>query len=534
MADYGPDVADVRASSYGNIVAYSPEARPVNAIDGDPRTAWSTGGYSEVVGERLRVDLTHPVTTDHVDLSQLTGNRFITKVTIVLDGEDAVTVDLTDPSFSDDGQRIDLGGDRTFSSLEVRIDDANVSGLQSFLGWSNVGIRELTIPGVEAAEWIELPTAGLDEWTGTSTPLSYLFSRWRANPVEGYRQDPELDLRRIFTVPEARSFGMTGQARIGGRTDGALVDELLGRPGLTEGYPVVEGDDYLTGALQDRPSSLLDGDPATAWTLGFGNQVGRGVTVVAPQPMTVDHLDLSVVADGSHSVPTSLVLRLDDGTTRTVEVPPVADSTEPGAVTTVRVPVEPFTTSTLRVEIGSVREVLTREYFSGGDHAMPVAIAELGLPVTVGPLPTDVPTTCRAGLVQVDGADVPVSLQGTVADAVARQPLDVEPCATDALALDAGEHRLQTTAGLDSGVDVDQLELTSDPGAAARTTGATAVVTDDGDGDPTTSPSPRRRGRRRSPSTPPATCATRSTSPTPPSRSGWCWASRSPPGGRRR
>ncbi len=486
VADYGTDVADVRASSYGNIVAYSSEARPVNAIDGDPRTAWSTGGYSEVVGDRLRVDYRHPVTADHIDLSQLRGNRFITEVSVAVDGATVATVDLGDDSFTDQGQRIDLGGDRTFTSLEVTIDAANVSGLVSFDGFSNVGIRELTVPGVEATEWIRLPAAGLSDMSTATSPLDYLFTRWRANAVEGFRQDPELRLARIFTVPDARPFSLSGEARIGGRTDGAVVDALVGRPGLDTGYPVVTGDDYLSGALADRPSSALDGDLTTAWTLGFGNQDGRGFTVVSPTPMTVDHLDLSVVADGSHSVPTSLVLTLDDSSTRTVAVPPITDSAEAGATTTVTVPVEAFTSSTVKVTIGSVRAVVTPEYFSGDDHTMPVAIAELGLPTTVGPLPTDVPDTCRSGLMTLDGTDVPVRLGGTVADALDRQALTLTPCDPAPTTLGRGEHRLLTAAGLDSGVDIDRLQLASNTVVAGASRSGddgvpTTTVTSTGD-----------------------------------------------------
>jgi arabinofuranan 3-O-arabinosyltransferase len=472
VADYGPDVRDVRATSYGNIVAYSAEARPVNAIDGDLRTAWSTGGYSEVVGDRLRIDLAHPVTADHVDLTQLQGNRYITGVTVTLDDAEHTTVALDDASFTDAGQRIDLGGAHTFSSLELRIDAANISGIQSFLGLSNVGIKELRIPGVQAAEWVRVPSAGLDQMATGSTPLTYLFSRLRADAVEGFRQDPELQLRRIFTVPDARSFSFTGEARLGGRTDGAVIDELLGRPGLAAGFPVVAGADYLSGVPADRPSALLDGDPGTAWTTGFGPQEGRYVTITTPAPVTVDHLDLTVVADGRHSVPTSLVLTAADGTTRTVAVPPIADGATDGAVTSVTVPVEPFTASSIKVAVGSVREVTTKEYFSGGDHAMPVAIAELGLPVTVGPLPVSVPETCRTGLVQLDGTDVPVRLSGTVADAQARRPLALQPCTSSDVALGAGEHRLSSSPGLDTGVDVDRIELGSVGAASAAVSGA--------------------------------------------------------------
>jgi arabinofuranan 3-O-arabinosyltransferase len=79
-------VAGVAASSYGNTVAYAPERRPSNAIDGDLRTSWQVGGFSEVVGEKLRITLDQPVTTDRIRVTQLHGNRFITKLGVRLDG----------------------------------------------------------------------------------------------------------------------------------------------------------------------------------------------------------------------------------------------------------------------------------------------------------------------------------------------------------------------------------------------------------------------------------------------------------------
>ena len=77
-------VARVDATAYGNPVTYTPDDRPANAIDGDPRTAWRVGAFSDVrrraVGGRARADA---ATTDHLTVLQpITGsrNRFITKV----------------------------------------------------------------------------------------------------------------------------------------------------------------------------------------------------------------------------------------------------------------------------------------------------------------------------------------------------------------------------------------------------------------------------------------------------------------------
>jgi arabinofuranan 3-O-arabinosyltransferase len=478
VAWYGPDVADVRATTYGNVVAYSAEARAINAIDGDPRTAWTTGGYSDVVGDRLRIDLAHPVTADHVDLLQTQGNRFITKVSVWLDGERVATPTLGDDSFVGSGQRIDLGGEHTFSSVEVRIDAANVSGLQSYVGVSNVGIRELTIPGVSASEWIVVPSTDLAQLSGAGNPLTYVFSRWRANPVEAYRQDAELQLQRIFDVPRAEAFTLGGDARINAHVDGAVVDQALGRPGLDAGHPLVSGTTWLEGNLHDIPSAANDGDLTTSWVTPFGSQVGTKIVVTNPAPVTISSLDLAVVNDGRHSVPTALDLVDDAGTVHHVEVPALDDSAAPDTATTVHIAVDPFTSAKVEVRIAAQRDLLTTEFFGGGPHALPISIAELGLPATVAPYPAAVPSTCRTDLVTLDGAAVPVRMTGATADALDRAALPIQAC-DGSISLSAGSHRLHTDAGLDTGIDVDRVTFANQVPAAvtAATTTPTATPT---------------------------------------------------------
>lgn len=458
---FGDDVANVRASSYGNIVAYSAEARPVNAIDGDPNTAWSTGGYSDVVGDRLQIDYTRPITADHIDVRQLRGNRWITKVTVLLDGRETTTADLGDASFEGAGQTIPLGGARTFTSLTIRIDDANVHGLQSYLGVSNVGFAEVTVPGVQAAEWIRVPSAGLRDLATPTTPLSWILTRWRADALEGFRQDPETRLLRIIDAPNAAKVSVSGTARLTTKVDGARVDELLGRPGLAQGFPIVSGRSWLDGDLWARPSSADDGDLSTAWMTPFGRQVGNSITVTDPNATTISGLKLSVIADGRHSVPTAVELVGDDGTVRTIVLPAIADGTDEGHVVTVPVEFAPLTTRSLTVRIAGEREVTTKEYFGGGQHAFPIAIAELGLPRTVAPLPAEVPSTCRTGVLTVGGIDVPVALAGSTTTAQDRGALDLRPCV--AVDLPVGETRIATTAGATTGIDVDRLVLDTGP-----------------------------------------------------------------------
>lgn len=471
VAWYGDDVSNVRATSYGNIVAYSTEVRPFNAIDGDPRTAWTTGGFSDVVGDRLVIDYTHPITADHIDLLQTQGNRWITNATILLDGVPVRAVDMTDASFEGKGQRVDLGGNRTFSSLTVRINNANVTNLASYLGFSNVGFREVTVPGVSAQEWIVTPSAGIDDLAPSSSNVAYLFSRIRSNPVEGFRQDAELQMRRIFHIGATSKFMISGRARLSAGVNGALVDSTIGRAGLAAGYPVVSGTDYLEGDLASRPSSSLDGDLKTAWTTKFDYQVGAALTVTNPTLVSFDHLHLSVINDDEHSIPTVLNLTLDDGSVYPVVVPAIDTVTQRGNIATVNVPTGAISSKTIGITIAGERPVTTKEFFSGGPRILPIAIAEVGLPAIVAPLPARLPTGCRTGLATIDGTEQSFVLSGTVADAVARQPIDLVPCdVTEAAqSLSTGDHRLVTANGLDTAIDIDALQLRSVPNAKYTT-----------------------------------------------------------------
>jgi arabinofuranan 3-O-arabinosyltransferase len=467
VADY-LGVADVQASTYGNTVAYAPDSRPVNAVDGDNRTAWQVGGFADVVGERLRVTLDEPVTTDRINITQLGGNRFITELRVSLDGSHETTVSLTDASFADEGQDIVFDSPRTFQQVELRIEHANVEGLPNYLGWSTAGLREVRVADTRAEEVIRVPTDLLPR--SDDRNLTVLLTRWRADPAEPFRADPEQRLVRGVDLPSARTFTMRGEVRLEPRASGATIDSVLGRPGLEEGYAVAEGTDFLAASAQTRPSSAIDGDPATAWVPNLGGQVDRRFHVALPRETTIDHLDLTVLADGWHSVPTQLTLDLDDGRSVVVDVPAITDGPARDDRTTVALDVEPFTTDGFTVRISAVRDVNSIEYFSGEMRPLPVGIAELGVPgVEAGPLPELLPSECRDDLLSVDGTPVALRITGTVADALARAPLAAEVC--DPLDdLGPGRVVFRSANGIDVGLAVDRLILDS----PVDTTGADA------------------------------------------------------------
>ena len=98
---------------------------------------------------------------------------------------------------------------------------------------------------------------------------------------------------------------------------------------------------------------------------------------------------------------------------------------------------------------------------------MPVSIADVGLagvPVPAAPATVDI--ACRADLVRVDGRAVPVQVTGPSTDA--RSGLSVEPC-DSAFSLAKGSNTLRTVKGLDTGIDLDRLVLSSDASGQGAT-----------------------------------------------------------------
>jgi hypothetical protein len=469
-----------RATSYGNPITYTPEVRPANAVDGDPRTSWRTASASDARGEELRLDFAAPVNTDHITVTQLLSgfhNRSITKLDLRFDGRDTVPVELGEPSNSPAGEVITFPS-RSFSTLEliIRGDD---SGRVSepgrpvrYNGLSEVGFSEVDVAGLHGDEIVRLPTdllAAADQ-SSLTHPLTMVLERRRVDPAESVRSDEELSIARAWTQPTARTFALGGAARLSSHVDDATIDFLLGVIG-----PTATSTGRLPGDLAARASSAIDGDPATAWTPAFGTDGNDAVTYQLGRPITFDHLDLRVVADGRHSVPTHLRIDADGQQAASVTVPAVTDlPSAHGADATVKVPIDlpdAVTGSTISVIVDDVREVTTTDWFLNEPVRMPVGIAELGIAGLAAAVPTGAfDSGCRGDLLTVDGQAIGVELSGVMADAKAGRPVTVTPCSPDGtLALGPGEHVLRTAKGIDTGIDFDRLVLQSaaDGGAPA-------------------------------------------------------------------
>src|SRR3546814_18034890 len=86
-----------------------------------------------------------------------------------------------------------------------------------------------------------------------------------------------------------------------------------------------------------RASAALDGDPSTAWTTPLVGVTGQWWEVELAQPTTLSELQIELVADDHHSLPTRLDVVVDGGEPTSVAVPPV-ERGELGPTRSVAVP----------------------------------------------------------------------------------------------------------------------------------------------------------------------------------------------------
>ena len=464
-------VRRVQATAYGNPVTYTPEDRASRALDGDVRTAWRVGAFSPVVGERFLVETERPVRTDRITLTQpVTGprNRWITEVRLSFDGGRSVVRRLDDRSRTEAGQVVTFPT-RRFRTLEITITADNTGPRFNYEGLSGVGLAEVGLvddaPGavpVRVDEVVRLPGDLLAAAGPASAgrDLVLVMTRERITPVPPRTGDVEPALVRTFTLPSDRTFTVGGTARLSPVAPGATLDRLLGPTRV-----LASESEHLAGDVRFRAASAIDGDPATAWNTPFVAPTGQWIEFVSPTAVTVDRLDLRVVADGRHSVPTRITLGVD-GTTVPLTVPPIADAAPENATAEVRIPLpRTLRGRTFRLTVDAVREVRTRDFYGNGDVVMPAGIAELGVAALEQPAlaPGDpdagFTTPCRDDLLTIDGTPIPVSLVGTRGDATTRGGVQVIGCEVTTLA--AGEHILRAVAGSGTGIDLDRLDLRS-------------------------------------------------------------------------
>ncbi len=199
-----------------------------------------------------------------------------------------------------------------------------------------------------------------------------VLTRERSNPQEPVRDTPESGMRRIVPRPLDRTFTVSGTVRLDPDAPAEQLDAFLGR---TDASLVVTSTGSLEGNLLAMPSAMLDGDPTTRFIGRFDDQVGQAWRIRSGTPFAVDEIELDIVVGPRQSVPTELVVTVDD--VEAGRFPTGLSASDTERVETIVLPVNAESATTVRIEVAASADTLTRDWYSNAFISMPFAIAEM-------------------------------------------------------------------------------------------------------------------------------------------------------------
>ncbi len=365
-------------------------------------------------------------------------NRFITEVELTFDGGKPVRVALGPTSRTAAGQTITFPT-RTFAHVlgqdrQTNDHRPNLFGQEDAVGFAEIRLRDVhATHDVRVDEVVQMPSDLLGALGASSSthPLVLVMNRDAIRPVPP-RTQPELALSRSFDLPAARTFSLTGNATVSPDAPNAAIERAL-RPGAADAGLTLSASGFLPGCLACRADAALDGTPDTAWQTPFDDAESQWVQAVSPTPITLDHLDLSVIADGRHSVPTAVRVTVD-GSVREVTLPVIADQParerdDHGAR---RVPAHARAHGPGDVQRRPHRAdaALRHRSHSGRAGRDRRARHPRAHGAAAGRGPVD--SGCRSDLVTIDGQRVPVRVTGPASAAGTTAGLTVAPCGTAA------------------------------------------------------------------------------------------------------
>lgn len=259
-----------------------PFGRPSNAFDGDPSTAWLTGGFQSARGTSLRIELSQPKR-----ISGLT----ITSAASQPSSATAVRVQVDDKQVV---ESLPVPG----TPVEVRIepsvaDRVEITLLAQSPGPNPVGLAEVEIDGVQVTDVARLPrslqllASRADASTLerlASLPLDVVLTRARGSVIDP-TDDEEFQLHRRFELPQARTFEL--RATLGAAdTDDEAVEEAL------------------AGEATCRTVATLDGEPVEARIVSDAEEILAG-------QLELEGCEPLELAAGVHDLRTIFGWRLD-------------------------------------------------------------------------------------------------------------------------------------------------------------------------------------------------------------------------------
>ncbi|HXL94769.1 MAG TPA: alpha-(1-_3)-arabinofuranosyltransferase family protein [Streptosporangiaceae bacterium] len=423
-------IANVTASSSASDIGASPAQwasglQPFSAVDGDPLTMWESGSWTGPVGQWIQVSFDSALQlhgsihaafyVNYQDWPPVSQVRVSTSAGSVTDVVAAVS--------SSQPLRVPSG-----ASSWLRITVTGLSSPPLTVSGAQVGISDITIPGVQAARTIVAPPipggdpAAVVLAKAEPQPSGCMRTslRWVCSPDLIAPTEEQYGFDHSFSLPAAEQAQLTGSAI-------ALSPSLIEKHVRTSPRAAqVTASSTYTSDPEDQALSAFDGNSATAWvsspsdarpalSIRWGYPLTIGQVRIA-RPPGVRSSWLTVEIAGSGGQLRGAVV----GTSGLVRFAPMRTS---GLTFT-------FTTAQAPVQISDV--------------TIP------GVPFDRTP-PGTVTLPCGKGpRIMVNGTPVPTQATGSYAALVTGQPLQFTACAP--VQLGAGDNRVTESASAELAV----------------------------------------------------------------------------------
>jgi arabinofuranan 3-O-arabinosyltransferase len=425
---------------------------PFAAVDGNPESMWESGSKTRPVGQWIRIKFDAAINPGQIRVAFADDPAIGPPVRTVEVRTQAGQVKEQVRATSQDQVLHMPRGPTTW--LRIRVTAVRGSWTA---GRSQVGITEISIPGVHATRTIEAPDVQLP---GGGDPAAVVLAkaepqttgcmltpaRWVCSPSLATPTEEQYGFDEAFTVSRPSPASLSGSA-------------VLTSPGVVGQYAFggqqasVSASSTYTPDPQDQPYAAFDGSQRTAWISGATDTRPRltirwrdpalltAITVVRP-PGAADLLPMQIT--GSAGQVRSVILG------------------GPGTAGRDVVRFAPMTTSSLTLTFSA----------SYGDGPVQVSDIEVaGVPQLVALPSAPVQLGCGSGpAIQVNGRPVATRASGTVADILDSRPLTFTACS--AVSIAAGRNTVAEPAA--DAFSVQAVTMARPGGLAAVFSGAAA------------------------------------------------------------
>jgi arabinofuranan 3-O-arabinosyltransferase len=463
--DWAPYEAVAKYTGIKNVWAYTSDSGiesipsqsgtgflPFAAVDGNLKTMWESGSKADPVGQWIRIKFDAAIDPGRIRVAFADSRAIGPPVSRVQVRTQAGTfIERVRATSAYQVLRVPRG-----ATTWLRIKVLSVRGSSHARG-SQVGIKEISIPGVHPGRTIEAPDVRV---AGGGDPTAIVLAkaepqptgcmltnvRWVCSPSLETSTEEQYGFNEAFTVARASVAALSGTAIM---TDPRLIERYAY---AGSGQPVVTASSTLTTDPEDQPSSAFDGNPQTSW-ISSASDPHPSLTIRWRGAVTVH--SIVVVRPAGAAGLARLTITGSGGQTRGAVLG------GPGAGSADRVSFAPMTTDSLTLTFAL--------------SSLPVQVTDVQIP-GVRQLTTDpsapVSLGCGQGpAIDVYGKTVPTRASGTVEDLLTGRPLSFTACSPVSVA--AGN-----TAIVEPSADAFSVQAVTVNLQTARLTGGPAAPSD--------------------------------------------------------